>query len=564
MTWLAWERQNLQSRSNNFATSLLLSQTHLAHRQHLVSTIQKESLLGLIESNTEIYFPYDGHVNCMAFEKVDERFLLCGTSNNQVVLYDTLKHVTSLPSTDLRKKVAPLKFSQVVDQAQLGIVTSIDWYPNDCGIFIATSINGVVQLYDTANYVSVLAFNFDGRRVYDAKFRPITSQSYRSLVAAGVENGDVSLCDVRTGDNAHTIHAHTSDTTGVDWNPYDENQIASCSRDGTTKIWDIRKSGNATPVMVLDWSADTALVHKDSHVFRRARIEHSKAKAHESEVLSVRYSPCGQHIITSARDTSIRLWSSATGQLLPYTYKSGVRKRLPYRLEIASFSHPSDNLLIVPGGASSSVVGNIDIIPLYTGVGKPIKSLKGHWDHVEAVVYANHSQRLISASRDGMIWEWKYDSDRDHNRRSSNGVQIKSNSFKKSKIWYCERQTGVWLGDEGSSIQRQQLTTKNYSIGVNLCDTISARQDLGKPIYNQVSIKTATTDPIPPLPKSIIPSILIPLVSKRLNSQKDVITASITAIPPVPHPIIGSSKRTGSVHSDGAQTKKVRKCNGSG
>jgi WD40 repeat protein len=413
--------------------------------------MQKHRLLGLRESTTEVYFPYDGSVNCLCLDKIDERFLLCGTTNNLVAFYDTMKYSHAV-SIDNRKKITPLRSGLLVNNIQSGLISSVDWYPNDCGIFVASSIRGVVKLYDTANFIPVLSFDFDGRRVFEAKFRPVTAQSYRSLVATGVEGGDISFCDVRTGDNAHTIHAHTSDTTGLDWSPHQEHHIVSCSRDGTTKMWDIRKAGNAVPIMVLDWSTDYGFVipgapqgEHNRPIFKKAHNEFTRAKAHESEVLAVRYSPCGQHIVTSAREGCVRVWSACSGNILLNKNKLRLQKRVPYRLEIASFPHPSDNLLFLPGGIDSSGVGNIDIVQLYSGVGGLIKSLKGHWDHVESVVYANHSQRLFSASRDGMILEWKYDNDR---QTSANGIlqkEGKCDTNKKCTVSVCERQTGLWF-----------------------------------------------------------------------------------------------------------------------
>ncbi len=510
MTWLAWDFALQQHRRRNFVSSLILSQSHLAHRQHLVVAIQRARVLGLAESSSEIYFPHNGNVNCMELEKIDERFLICGTTDNMVVVYDTNKEIA--PGVDHRKKIIALRSGFLVNEAQGGMVSSVDWYPSDCGIFIASSVHGVVKLYDTSSLTSVLSFTFPGRRVYDAKFRPIATQSYRCLIAAVIEGGMISLCDVKTGDNAHTVHGHTSDVTCVDWSPTNEHHLVTCSRDGTAKVWDIRRSGNSVPLVVLDWSRDHGFAEKVAlngalprPILQNIKKEFSKAKAHECEILGVKFTPCGQYIVTSAKDASLRVWRACTAQLLPQTFQTSINKKVPYRLEIASFGHPSDDLLILPGGKSSASIGAIDIIPLFSGVGKPINSLKGHWDQVESLTYGHQTQRLISSSRDGMILEWKYSNERmrlnmDQNYRTANSMTPSKS------ISICERQTGLWMD---CNLEPQLQLLKSYPENYQTTDAIyHARNKPKKDLKRPMVIKDPT-----PL-KQIIPSILLPLMVK--------------------------------------------------
>lgn len=76
-----------------------------------------------------------------------------------------------------------------------------------------------------------------------------------------------------------TLSEHSQCVYGSVWSPHDPFRIASCSGDGTAKIWDVRHHGSAQTIM------------------------------HGGEVLSLDFAKYTQNcIVTAGVDTTLKLW----------------------------------------------------------------------------------------------------------------------------------------------------------------------------------------------------------------------------------------------------------------
>ena len=143
--------------------------------------------------------------------------------------------------------------------------------------------------------------------------------------------------------------------------------------------------------------------------------------AHDAEIMSLKYSSCGNYIVSAGNDMKIRSWHSQTGKLTDIVYTAGCFTRFPFSFEIASLSDRAvDDCILFP--ATGEMVhanyddtshekvdiqnGDILMIPLH-GNGGVNKVLKGHLGMVTTSVYRKPYQQIISSSRDGLILSWE-------------------------------------------------------------------------------------------------------------------------------------------------------------
>lgn len=502
MVWMQWDSPSFTS----YSASFLLSQTCLQSHRHLLHRVQRERVWQLQSSTQcEIRNNGPGVAHVLEIDGVDERFLLAGSTSGGLSIFDleaTTNHHNNKKDVQIdedeentitqpRKKktvIKPLKQNMLrSQQGNIGLVSSVDWYPNDCGVFIASSVAGSVALFDTSSMEKVIGFDFPNHKVHWSRFRP--NACARPLIATAISNGSITLCDLNSGDKAHTIHAHSSDAVLVDWHPSFEYLLVSGGSDSTVKVWDIRKGGTSTPVLALDWRQDYA--YKAGKEFDPVRMhnqgmssnatpafrhqlhstKHHYGTAHEGLITSLRYSPCGQYLITTGNDRKIRTWVSQNGKLLPINYEPHVFSKMSFRLSIAHFGHSADDILVVPnksqGEDEYTVNGKITLLPLHSGNGRPIKTLQGHFDSVETAVFRNSSQTLISSGGDGMILYWDSKDIVSHKDRKSKDPNRKFLSISNlMQPFIPERRSGIYCHFRSlqAGVKRKILDNVNTSI----------------------------------------------------------------------------------------------------
>lgn len=177
--------------------------------------------------NHEVSSRRGSSVNCFDIDRIDYRYVLSGAINGLVSLYDFQKCIEN----NMLSKYHPVSVSNANRAGSSTTITSVQWYPQDCGLFISSNLNGEIFIYDTNTFTPVTKFTFNNVKVYGAKFRPSESQS--PLIAAGLDDGNIHLCDLNSGDSVHIINGHSGSTvTCVDWSPIHSYQLCSSSKDG--------------------------------------------------------------------------------------------------------------------------------------------------------------------------------------------------------------------------------------------------------------------------------------------------------------------------------------------
>ncbi|KAJ3181602.1 DNA excision repair protein ERCC-8 [Gaertneriomyces sp. JEL0708] len=129
-----------------------------------------------------------GPINCLDCDKVDGRYLLSGSADTTLHIYDLEEPGTSSNAETLRT-VEPI-VSLDRRRAHQYSITNINWFPFDTG----------------------------------------TSLTH------------IRLLDLRTGSSTHTLTNHSANVLSLAWSPRDEFFLASGGEDGCIWFWDIRKA----------------------------------------------------------------------------------------------------------------------------------------------------------------------------------------------------------------------------------------------------------------------------------------------------------------------------------
>lgn len=223
------------------------------------------------------------------------------------------------------------------------------------------------------------------------------------------------------------LTGHSAEVFSSAWNPSVSGLIASAGGDATVRIWDIPLSGQAhespavckhlptthnKDVSTLEWNSDGTLLASGSYdgILRLWTPQgdlHLVMSMHQGPIFAVRWNRKGTMLLTSSADGTAIVWDLSSGkvcQQFPIHSDSVLDVDWLASPRVKGPSPVRNDMVFATGSADNSI--NLCRV----GESKPIRTLRGHDDEVNAIRFDASQTLLASASDDKTARIWAIDS----------------------------------------------------------------------------------------------------------------------------------------------------------
>lgn len=239
----------------------------------------------------EVFCAEAGCTTDVALEAVSGRLLLAVDTRARVRLYDCDDDTCCPPSSGSPLRSSPLGSCADAVAAHDRAITTCAWLPRDGGLFVTGGADGRVVVWSPLTVRPVARVDIipqtapvpvlgggrgsgggagsggqgggpagrggsrggggsSGGRVHCVAMSPCASA--HSLLAVGSDDPCVRLVDLASGAGAQMLSGHREGVMALAWSPVHEFQLASGSRDGTLRVYDVRRSGATAVLASLD------------------------------------------------------------------------------------------------------------------------------------------------------------------------------------------------------------------------------------------------------------------------------------------------------------------------
>uniref|UniRef100_A0AAQ4Q7X5 Excision repair cross-complementation group 8 n=1 Tax=Gasterosteus aculeatus aculeatus TaxID=481459 RepID=A0AAQ4Q7X5_GASAC len=294
-------------------------------------------------------------INTIDIEVVEGRYMLSGGADGVIVIYDLENYSGKLHYTC--KSVCTVgRSNRYVHKFS---VETVQWYPYDTGMFVSSSFDKTMKVWDTETLKPAEVFEFEGN-VYSHHLSPIARK--HSLIAG-----------------------HRAEILSVRWSPRYEHILATASADSKVKVWDVRR-------------ASGCLFSLDQHNGDKSKAASEAVNtAHNGRVNGLCFTGDGLYLLTTGTDDRMRLWNSATGENTLVNYgkvSNGNRKKLQFAVSRGC----GPEFVFVPCESSVAVYA------VHTG--ELVSTLRGHYNNVDCCELHPDYQELYTGGKDCNILAW--------------------------------------------------------------------------------------------------------------------------------------------------------------
>ncbi len=243
-----------------------------------------------------------------------------------------------------------------------------------------------------------------------------------SQLAAGSQDGTVSVWDSQTGKRLFNLAGHSGAINDVAYNPkctappeasfeWCGVWLATASRDGTVKVWDVSPGGSRELVTLPGFSGsffdETRLVTNrfinpneievntwDILKDGKSRWISKSLLSHTTPIIAGNISLDGTYVATMDMDNTVRIWDAKQGT------------------EVATFvvDHTSlyAGIAVSPSGAQVSTADNGGIIKVWdTASGGELLKLAGDAGDIISVTFSPDGKLIAISSIDGTVKVWE-------------------------------------------------------------------------------------------------------------------------------------------------------------
>jgi WD40 repeat protein len=373
-----------------------------ALRRHSTSRLRPLASLH-VDPKTTIASAHRGPLCALDVDRFDESFAIVGGGDGRVSLFDLSLEVCRDPA-ECRPPTAAhvtVRHKKMSSAAHATAVTSIQWFPLDCGAFSTSSFDGLVKVWDTETFASVFEFDLGGS-VYCCRMHP-----HGSIIAASTSTNTVRMCDLRTGGSTHAFTGHDRRVTAVDFSRANEYIFATSSLDKTIKLWDIRKSSKQAILRAFN-------CHLNSDC-AEASTPAACETAHEIAAMSLRFLGCGTRIASVGADGSTRLWDAFTGHMLYNMPHGGSDWRsASYDIDVGCSDASTcqyDDVVFAPARREGQIavhqLASTDAYGRAVVRCRDVSILTGHIKMVRGLRFLAARRLLLSAGTDGLLLLWR-------------------------------------------------------------------------------------------------------------------------------------------------------------
>lgn len=317
-----------------------------------------------------------GHasVTCLDIETEDGRYLLSGSVDGSVSIFDLLSNSSGTPR-QISKSVAG------IEACHNSSIAGVQWYPG--GLFVTGASDGKLKVW-SANQLTSPAEQFDlSKRIYAVHLSPVCP----SNVAVGTDSNHVRIVDLKSGSSSHELRGHETTVLAVKWSPINQHLLATACLSGQTLLWDVRRA--KSHLTSLDFG----------HV--KKRKQRSRYIAHNGAVNGLAFTEDGRHLLTLGRfEGRIRKWDTLDGHntKTPFEHVVIEHTKANVQFDVSSGGRKDCELIFVPS------VANVNVYNTWTG--KKSQVLSGHFQGVNCCVYAAREQYVYSGGSDRNILVW--------------------------------------------------------------------------------------------------------------------------------------------------------------
>jgi WD40 repeat protein len=244
-------------------------------------------------------------------------------------------------------------------------------------------------------------------RTFTGHTEPITDLAFSpdgTMIVSASLDDTAKLWDASTGAELLTLSGHTDDVNAVDFSG-DGRWIATAGSEGVAHTWDAA-TGALVGTLVhptgeigsVEFTADgSKLLTGTPNCARLWHLERSgdQLAGHVSAMTAVGISDNPTTLVTAHEDARFRLWNTADGRQIR-THSPGSNSFMG----LSVFS-PDGRLV-----ATRPPYALKNIVLRRVADGLIVRTLTGHSEPVNAVVFSADSTRLVSASSDGIIVLW--------------------------------------------------------------------------------------------------------------------------------------------------------------
>uniref|UniRef100_A0A0R3RPV2 WD_REPEATS_REGION domain-containing protein n=1 Tax=Elaeophora elaphi TaxID=1147741 RepID=A0A0R3RPV2_9BILA len=313
-------------------------------------------------------------VHSMDMDPVDNRYLLCGAARGEISIVDLERPL----SNDGRSRVEHIVSPCHAACLHGSLITCCQWYPQDTSTFVSS---------DRVGKVKVDEYFFDNE---------ITEMHWcnafvrNPLIAVANLTSNIIIIDPRTGDSSHNLRWSDERVSSVRWSLENGNILTSGSVRGKITVWDVRSS--KSQLMTVTPSNRFSCHCKDSG----------------AECISgLRFSKDGLYLVSLSLNHTFTVWRAHTMEVinhvwLPQEYTTKIAASV--RFDICS----DDGVL----RTCTPVGDEVLILTLDKQDRENFRVLLvGHFQQVNACVYRQKYNQVISSGNDRMIHIWSPDMD---------------------------------------------------------------------------------------------------------------------------------------------------------